>query len=83
MDRAQGIGTKQGAPPARPELTAALLLADVEAALARAYPAAAVKALIAPLREAAGAPPDKRDPEKLDAAFELVEDVLEAAGRAG
>jgi hypothetical protein len=83
MDHMQGSGAKQdpllsrgAAPPAG---DARALLAEVEAALARVHSPAATEALLAPIRGALEAPADQRDPEKLAPAFELVEDVLEAA----
>ena len=92
MDREQGTGAKQAtllsrwlAPPppgAEVKVDPRALLADVEAALAAAYSPAAVAGLLAPIREALETPEDERDPAKLGPAFELVEDVLEAAALA-
>lgn len=92
MDRAQGTETRQDAllsrwlAPAPPEPAKApdarALLAEVEAALSASYSPAAVKGLLAPIREAVEAPEDERDPAALGPAFELVEDVLEAAALA-
>ena len=80
MDLDQGTRDRTAPPPAsRP---ASALLAEIEARLAEAYPPAAVTGLLAPIREALDTPADKRDPVKLGAAFELVEDVLEAAALA-
>lgn len=67
---------------APPAADARALLAEIEAALAKAYSPPAVAALLAPIREALEARADGRDPEKLAPAFELVEDVLEAAALA-
>lgn len=91
MERDQGTGTRQSAllarwlapaPPApAPAADARGLLAEVEAALAGAFSKAAADGLLAPLREALDTPEDERDAAALGAAFERVEDVLEAAAR--
>jgi hypothetical protein len=93
MDRAEGSGSRQaallsrwlaprtsgGASSAASPAHARALLADVEAALLARYSPNAVAALLGPIREALEVPADKRDPDEIGPAFEVVEDVLEAA----
>lgn len=96
MDRAEGTGSKQAAllarwldpapPGAGPRVDPRALFADVEAALLASFKPPlgpeAVAGLLEPIKKALEVPEAERDPAALGGAFEIVEDVLEAAALA-